>query len=216
MTMKKVWITLIAIIITTVATNAQTWDEWFRQKKTQKKYLVQQIAALKVYLKFLKEGYDVAKQGLDIVGDIKDGNFNDHSTYFSSLKLVNGNVPDISKIHAIVAYQNAIMKEFGSLVNECNADQSLSQNEKSYVKSVYGNLLSECERAISELTTITTDDEAQMTDDERIERLNLIYADMKDKYSFCRSFCNATRMLMMQRTHEQSGIRAEAFLNGSI
>jgi hypothetical protein len=34
---------------------AQTWSEWFSQKKTQKKYLLEQVAALKIYAGYLKK-----------------------------------------------------------------------------------------------------------------------------------------------------------------
>ena len=56
----KIMATIACIILSTNIGHSQKWDEWFKQKKTQKKYLIQQIAALKVYLGYLKEGYDIA------------------------------------------------------------------------------------------------------------------------------------------------------------
>jgi 3-phenylpropionate/cinnamic acid dioxygenase small subunit len=44
--------------------NAQTFDEWFKQKETQIKYLVEQIGALKAYGEVVKRGYDIAHNGL--------------------------------------------------------------------------------------------------------------------------------------------------------
>lgn len=54
--MKKLCV-IMALLTSNVAGQAQTpnWNEWFRQKKTQRKYLIQQIAALKVY-RILKNG----------------------------------------------------------------------------------------------------------------------------------------------------------------
>ena len=49
---------------------AQTWAEWFRQKATQKKYLLQQIAALHVYSGYLSKGYSIAKDGLNTIKSI--------------------------------------------------------------------------------------------------------------------------------------------------
>ena len=58
--MKKILILfLLTIIVTT--TQAQTFAEWFRQKKTQKQYLIQQIAALQVYIGYAQKGYSIAK-----------------------------------------------------------------------------------------------------------------------------------------------------------
>ena len=44
---------------------AQTLAEWVSQKVTQKKYLLQQIAALQVYSGYLSKGYSIAKDGLN-------------------------------------------------------------------------------------------------------------------------------------------------------
>lgn len=202
MTMKKILMVGLGFWLCSFSVSAQTWDEWFSQKKTQKKYLIQQIAALKVYLKYLKEGYDVAKKGLGMIGDIKDGNFNDHSTYFQSLGLVNPTVKNASKVALIVVYQSQIISEFRTLDKECKRDPNLTADEVRYVHAVYNNLLQQCESSIDGLNTLITDNTSQLKDDERIERVDQIYEDMKDKYAFTRSFSNSTRMLMTQRAHE--------------
>lgn len=204
---------IFSLIIMPFHLNAQTWDEWFKQKETQKEYLIKQIAALKVYLDYLKEGYNIAKKGLNIIGDIRDGNFNDHSSYFGSLKLAKANVKGISKTDLITAYHVAIMRDFRALTNVCRKDGNLTTQEIGYVESVYSNLLTECERSIDALNAVITNDSSEMQDDERIERIDVIYEDMKDKYSFCKSFCNSTRMLMMQRAREQSEISRDGILN---
>jgi hypothetical protein len=195
---------------------AQTWNEWFRQKKTQKKYLVQQIVALKVYLKYMKEGYDIAKKGLNMIGDIKDGNFNDHATYFGSLKLVNAAIGNSPKISLIIIYQEAVIRDLQKLNAECQNSASLSLDEVEYIGSVDNNLLIECEKVIASLNTVITDDASQMTDDERVRQIDLIYNDMKDKYSFTRTFCNSTRMLVMQRKSEMSEVESGLKLNAQL
>src|SRR5690349_4960560 len=91
--------------------NAQTFNEWFRQKKTQKKYLLQQIAALKVYLDYLKKGYKIVDKGLTIVGDIKQGKFDLDIEYLESLANVNSAVSGSAKVAGIIAYQKRIMIE---------------------------------------------------------------------------------------------------------
>ena len=65
--------------------SAQTSSEWFRQKATQKKYLLQQIAALQVYSGYLSKGYSIAKNGLNTIKNIKNGDLLQHSNYFTSL-----------------------------------------------------------------------------------------------------------------------------------
>jgi hypothetical protein len=60
--MRKIISMLFIIAISTNA-NAQTWREWTKQKETQIKYLVEQIAAFQTYLGYVKQGYDIAHKG---------------------------------------------------------------------------------------------------------------------------------------------------------
>jgi hypothetical protein len=198
-------------LITTVAcmsqhVEAQTFQEWFRQKSTQRKYLIQQIAALKVYLEYLKDGYDIAKKGLNIVGDIKDQNFKDHSTYFESLKLVNTSVKNSAKASLIVAYQNQILNEFRKLRQ--NSGNQFTPDQIRYIEDVYDNLMNECESSLTVLTQVISDRTLEMKDDERLAAIDAVYEDMKDKYAFTKSFMNSTSMLIMQRAKEQFEIEA--------
>jgi hypothetical protein len=211
--MKKLLAITFGLCLWMSCVQAQTWNEWFRQKKTQKKYLIQQIAALKVYLKYLKEGYDVAKKGLGMIGDIKDSNFNDHSTYLGSLSLVNPSIKQSEKIALIANMQQQIMSEFRKLDKECRENEYLTDDELEYVRDVYSNMLVKCEESISELNTIITDHSSQLKDDERIERIDLIYEDMSDKRDFARSFSNSTRIIMAQRLREKSEVVTQEKLN---
>lgn len=68
-------IVLILFAILSTDVKAQTFAEWFRQSATQKKYLLQQIAALQVYIGYVQKGYSIAKEGLSAISDIKHGEF---------------------------------------------------------------------------------------------------------------------------------------------
>ena len=190
---------------------AQTFQEWFRQKSTQRKYLIQQIAALKVYLGYLKDGYDIAKKGLNIVGDIKDRNFKDHSDYFESLKLVNTSVRNSAKASLIVAYQNQILSEFRKLRR--NSGNQLTPDEIRYFEDVYDNLMNECESSLTVLTQVISDRTLEMKDDERLATIDAVYEDMKGKYAFTKSFMNSTSLLIMQRSKEKFEIEGASKLN---
>src|SRR3954469_16226731 len=120
---------------------SQTWNEWFRQKKTQKKYLIQQIAALKLYLKYLKEGYGIVEKGMRIVGDIKEGNFNSHNEYFASLEEVNEFVSGSGKVSTIIMYENATIQLISKIRKDADQNSELKNEEKNYIKKVCNNLL---------------------------------------------------------------------------
>jgi hypothetical protein len=182
--------------------HAQTFDEWFRQKQTQKKYLLQQIAALKVYLDYLKKGYKIVYKGLTIVGDIKQGKFDLDIEYLESLKNVNSAVSGSAKVAAIIAYQRKIMVEFRRLKDSANESDFLSNDEKYYVQEVYANILRESELSLDELDRVLSGSDFEMKDDERVKRIDGIYADMKDKFEFTKSFSNSTGLLIAQRSKD--------------
>lgn len=195
----------MAILLSYFAGQAQTpnWNEWFRQKKTQRKYLIQQIVALKVYLEYLKKGYDIAQKGLTTIGDIKNGTFTLDKDYFNSLKQVNPVVKNSPKVNSILAYQRSIIKDFRKLYEDCKKDENLNPDEVRYIETVYHNMLTECEDSIDELTLITTSGEAEMKDDERLLRLDKVHEDMLEKYSFTQDFTASTRLLSLKRAKEK-------------
>lgn len=204
--MNKIILTLL-VGLCFHSTSGQTWNEWFRQKKTQKKYLIQQIAALQVYLKYLKEGYDIAKKGLNVIGDIKQGKFDLDNDYLESLRTVNSSISGSAKITSIIAYHKLLIRQLKKLEDETNDSGLLTQSEKSYVLAVYLNIVSESESALENLERILEDDQLEMKDDERIKQLDKLYMDAKDMYTFSKSFSNSTRMLISQRSVDHSEIQ---------
>lgn len=202
--MKTLCIT-ITILVCSVMGYAQTpnWNEWFRQKKTQRKYLIQQIAALKVYLEYLKKGYDIAQKGLTTIGDIKNGTFHLDKDYFNSLKQVSPVVRDSPKVTSILNYQYSIIREFRKLYEDSKKDENLTPDEIRYIENMYHNMLDECDDSIHELTLITTSGEAEMKDDERLLRLDKVHEDMLEKYTFTQDFTASTRLLSLKRAKEK-------------
>lgn len=215
--MKRLFIIMICSWVY-ISSQAQSpnWNEWFRQKKTQRKYLVQQIAALKVYLEYLKKGYDIAQKGLTTIGDIKNGTFNLDKDYFNSLKQVSPVVRNSPKVNEILVYQQYIQRDFRKLLQDCQVDENFAPSEVNYMQSVYQNMLVECNISIDELTLITTVGEAEMKDDERLLRLDKIHEDMLDKYAFTQDFVAGTRMLSLQRAKEKSQIKSSRNLHSEL
>ena len=205
---KLVMITLLAVIYSAVHSQSPNWNELFQQKKTQRKYLIQQIAALKVYLEYLKKGYAIAQKGLTTIGDIKNGTFNLDKDYFNSLKQVSPVVKNSPKVDDILLYQHSIIRDFRKLYEDCRNEENFTPEEISYIEEVYKNMLTECADSIDELTLITTSGEAEMKDDERLLRLDKVHEDMLDKYSFTQDFIGSTRLLSLKRAKEKNQIKA--------
>ncbi|CAN5396724.1 hypothetical protein BH10BAC2_BH10BAC2_46470 [soil metagenome] len=193
---------------------AQTWAEWFQQKETQKKYLIEQIAALQVYLGYAKKGYDIASEGIRTISDIKNGEFNLHGTFFNSLKAVNPKIKSVAEVAAIIALQISIVQHFKSSIKTYHDSQQFNNDELGYIGKVYADLTTACLQDIDQLIAVITDNTFQMTDDERLKQINIIYADMQDKNQFTQSFTNSAKLLAQQRTKERNDINVSQNLYG--
>lgn len=193
---------------------AQTTDEWLNQKKTQEKYLKQQIAALQVYIGYAKTGYKIVNKGLTTVQNIKKGDFNLHRDFISSFSKVNPRIKGYAKVADIIAYQLRIIKQTKEMLKGAREAGQFTANELDYSSMVIGNLLNSSLDNIEELITIITNGELSMKDNERIKRIDALYTDMQDKYSFVSSFSSAMGLLTVQRMRELHDIDISKKING--
>lgn len=210
--MKKLTIILFLLGATTEL-NAQTFNELFRQNKTQKKYLTQQIAALQVYIGYAQKGYSIARDGLDAIGNFKRGEFGLHTGYFRSLKNVNPKIRNVAQVAGIIALQVEIVNRSAKTFRWLQQSNAFTVDEQAYIKRVFGRLLEDCETVLDELLTVTTDSELEMKDDERLERIDVLYRDMMDKSIFSQSFSNETRALAASRSKENRDVQIGRLLH---
>jgi len=173
---------------------AQTFAEWFSQKKTQIKYLNDQITGLVQYGSAIRQGYLFASQGLGGISGWMKSEFDLHNSYYSSLRSVNPVIKNNAKADSIVRMAQGIPLQFDRL-NELSMDAGY----RTYVACVRAQVLGDCDAALAELQQVLGSGVA-MSDDERIKRLNLIYRKVEDQLVFSRSFCGQVRVLMA--THD--------------
>lgn len=181
---------------------AQTFAEWWSQKSTQKKYLIQQIAALQVYTTFLQKGYGIVKTGLNTVKNITNGEFQLHTAYINSLKAVNPAVRNDPRVDAVVSMQTEIVEALNGL----KRFDRISLDNRAYVQSVSQLIVTDCSKDLDELALVITAGKLQMRDDERIRRLNMVYESTQDKYAFTQSFCNEVAIMNLERNNEQRSV----------
>lgn len=199
--MKKLAVILVLTVIGRTS-YAQTWGEWWNQANTQKKNLLENIANNQIYLEVLKKGYGIYRDGTNTWGRLKQGDLTMHQTYFTSLKNVNPVIAENPKVQNIAADQELILKMYQQGKREFGDARYLHTDEKSYINVVYQNLLVECGKSMDELKMVITNGQSQMTDDERLKRIDKLYDDMQDKKTFITSFNNSTRILNLQRQKE--------------
>lgn len=212
--MKKLFFILILITSLLPELRAQTWAEWFNQKKTQKKYLAEQIAALKIYSGYLQKGYSIAQGGLSTISDFKSGEFNLHTDFFNALKAVNPKIKNYGKVAEIIAMQIEIIGQYKALKKKLAGTTGIHPQETQYIGQVFSRLLDQCGNTLDELIMVTTSGELEMKDDERIERIDKLHEEMTRDYTFCKSFSNEALILVVSREKEQNELQTSRTLNG--
>jgi hypothetical protein len=215
--MKKILLLIIvAFILNCTSARAQEWDEWFSQTSTQRKYLFQQIAALRVYLDYLKKGYNIVQKGWTTVENITNGNLNLHRDFFGSLKGVNPVIGNSAKVVDIIAFQYYIIRNMKGVYNFCASNKNFTPEEIRYIAKVHTNMLFLCDASISELLMIIRADKTEMTDDERMLRIDKIYDDMQDKHAFVKAFDIDTKQLSSQRSKEEREVEIFRKIQGVL
>jgi len=192
--MKKIALVLCTSFALTVG-RAQTFSEWFRQKKTQIEYLINQIAAYKVYIDDLEKGYHIASDGLATIEKFKHGEFDLHDLFFASLRKVKAPVAGNSKANEIVRLIAAMQHDFSSVLSLPNFDE----HEKMYLRQVQQQMSANANASLDELNELSEDDVFQMTDNERITRIDAIYKKTTDEYQFVQSLAVDAAMICQQR-----------------
>jgi hypothetical protein len=200
----KIVVVVLTMLVSVQASYGQKWKEWFRQRKTQIEYLVNQIAAYKVYYDYLQKGYSIVKDGTRIIGDIKEGDFNLHNGYFLSLKSVNPAIKNYSHVAAILSDQAALLKQFRGLINYSTESGQFSASERQYITELYTKLNVECLKDLGDLEMVITSGEVEMTDDERLALIEKIYYETQEKVMFAASFSRQAAALALHRTRAAS------------
>jgi hypothetical protein len=212
--MKKTIMMFGVYFLSLLPASSQTLAEWTQQTKTQKKYMLQQIAALRVFFNYAKKGYEVADKGINTIRTVKKGDFNLHDQFFTSLKNVNPKISRYVKVTDIIAYQVRIISQTKQTIQSIRETEQFTTDELDYCKKVFDNLLDESIKCIEELLMVITSDVLEMKDDERLKWVNKLYFDMLNKYSFCTSFSEEMGLLSVQRLGEQIEINRSKLING--
>jgi hypothetical protein len=168
--------------------------------------MLQQIAALQSYIAVAEKGYHIAEQGWQTIGEIKNGEFDLHSVFFSSLKAVNPKVGSMAEVAELIALEVSMIEQFSHKLSSYRQSLWLQPSEVSYISQLYTTLVNDGLEAIAALTNLTTDGELTMTDGERITRIQRMDQDMQRQYRAVQKFTNQTDLLLVERQQEGNDI----------
>jgi hypothetical protein len=176
--------------------------------------LLKQIAALQIYIGYAQKGYSIAQKGLRTIGDFKRGELNLHTDYFNSLKSVNPKIKKYAKAAEIIILQAKIIKNYRRIYRDVKQDDLFYGDEVDYIKRVFDRLMEDCDRISEELLAILTDNQLVMKDDERMNRIDVLYQRILDNDTFGESFSDQIRLLSLSKAKEKDDVKTSRALQG--
>jgi len=174
----------------------------------------EKLAQFKKILQNMYDGYKILHKGYTAVKDISEGNFTLHKSFLDGLLQVNPAVRKYKRIADIINYQLRIAKEYKAAFNQFKEDKQFTIQEIDYLSTVYKNLFEQSLKSLDELAMVITSGKLRMSDDERLQAIDKIYAAVEDQFSFLKDFNSNTAMLSLQRKSEQAEIKMSRRING--
>lgn len=166
----------------------------------------EKLTQLKNILTDMKKGYEIVSKGYTAIRNISEGNFNLHDAFISGLLAVNPAIKNYKRVPDIITHQKNIVKEYRQAFNRFKNSGTFSSSEINYLGDVYANLFNQSLQNLDELATVITSSKLSMSDDERLEAIDRIFADTEDKLQFLRHFNRKTNILVLQRIREKKDI----------
>jgi hypothetical protein len=148
--------------------HAQTFDEWFRQNHTQLKYSRRQIAALQAYIAVTEKGYALVQAYAQAIAAIKKGDLDLHGNYFASLKTVKPAIPNLA------AQITDLNQRILGVARWCKGRSPAGD-------AFFQGLVTACATDISWLNTLTTDNQVQLKDEQRLEAIETLCRRMRQR-----------------------------------
>jgi len=174
---------------------AQTWSEFFQQKKTQKNYLLEQLVALKVYGGYLEKGYKIAGEGLGFVQGFKNGEFGLHELFFGSLKTISPLITQNPRLASLISMQQEVFR-----ISVSNyADEVFGSAETAFIESVKRDLNKSFEDDLQSLNTLLEAGKLEMSEEERLQAFNRLYNRVHENYLAATGFKASVRLLLVQK-----------------
>lgn len=169
---------------------------------------VEKLSQLKNILSDMKKGYTIVTNGYNAVKNISQGNFSLHEVFLDGMMLVSPEIKKYGRIADIISYQKNIITEYKTAFSRFRASDNFNADEISYMGLVYKQLFEQSIDNIDQLLTVITSSKLRMSDDERLQAIDRIFADTEDKLVFLRSFNKEASILNLQRQKEKADVNA--------
>lgn len=171
------------------------------------KMYLEQIAANKVYIDYLQKGYTTVKNGLNILNTIKGGHFSLDQLFFYGLVAINPKVRQYPRVGDIMLLSAGIRQQGNELLRQLEGSGLFVASQVSYVQGVIEGLNADCTALLHDLEALLEAGNLQLSDDERIKRIDQVFAEVSDRHLFMRSWSGEITRLLTLKQRAQKDVR---------
>ncbi|WP_431217147.1 hypothetical protein ACQ86N_22955 [Puia sp. P3] len=169
--------------------------------------MLAQIAKLQLFISHIEKGYQLVRQGLTTIGDIKQGDLNIHQLFFTSLQVVSPEIRNYVKIADILTMQASMLSAYHAGYEEAKAANLFSAADINYINSLFQGILGKNNDDILELTGILTDGDWQMNDAQRLSRIDHLYESVTAQYQSLLRFNDHLHLLALQKKQNSQDLQ---------
>lgn len=168
---------------------------------------IEKLTQLKGILSDMETGYQIYNQGYGTISGLAKGNFDLHNVYLTGLLAVSPSVRNYSRVAEIILQQASLVAEYKRANSAFKQSGSFSVSELNYMRKVYTRLVNQSLDDLDELHTILSGSKLRMSDAERIQGIDRIYASSTDQLQCLRAFNRQGIILSLQRAKDNNDIQ---------
>ena len=199
---------LILLCVSVTRSGLCQVNEWLDQKRTQTRYLVEQISGLRAYAAVVRKGYQSAKDGLSLIDQIKKGDFELHAAYQGSLLKVREGVKRLSPVEGTLLSYRSLMQSCETCLRFSLSAKGIVPAEKQYIARVVRGVEREAGSLLGEVSDLLQASSLSLKDDERMRRLALAFEEMQEAEAFIRGLERKVKLLVLSRERDAREIKA--------
>lgn len=198
-TYRKATLSVVLLHLSAIGACGQTYDEIFRQQKTQERYNLEQLSASSLYYASLKKGIELTASGLKTVQALKNKSFGLDSTFIHALGLPGSSVRLSASSCDVVQLEASTVRAAGSGKKEAAALPAGSTAERNYLLGIYDRVIEDCNAQSDQVSSLILSHNLKLSDADRLVRLTHLHQEARDTYLFVQQFRRKVTLLGHQR-----------------
>jgi len=177
----------------------------FSQGGTILKEYARQIVALHALISETEKGYHIMENGLNDIGRINGDEFALHGSFFSALRAVNPTLIGMPAVQEVKDLEGKMLQDLSTASQRWKQGVGLTTGELTLAGDLQSNVSERGAGMLRELEDLLTSDRLEMTDGQRMARIQDLAKRVRELYAFVELFITRMEGLIAARGRGKRG-----------